>query len=593
MPHLRYRDEIMWRVSGDEFFIPALFSLVGRSFWLILLILLLALYFPQLNSCVESQLILFFLFFSIVFSGLLICTDLAIAFVSLRGSIGEVNYRKPLIPLFLVRAILSVLLVLATVVGIVGLSMNGRVPCGATIETTKVNEGIMAFIIPTQFFDLLVSFCCLFGCRVRHSEFREVEVDDASSIHSSLYDKENKSVPSIQTINESVVDRWEQSINRGVKVMRYLGCSNLGGGNVTEGFEDVARVFSKLFYHEGFVDIVVSDIVAGIILVRYEQLTQRKDAFQNLQEQQQNQTGQNFPFWNVSNSSDDIDIQYEFTSSGVDSKANQESNDITAERIAKDGNADKNKREGVGKKVTLLPQGVVREVVSDFVEQTNTLIQDETQEPQQSTTDARNSIREQQGNSNSVDLPMLRDIGKTALLASYLYSKTYTLPTTETSHGETSGNATTSKTWKSSLQHCFDLLCFNVTSMCHRAPMAGMAYCCGFWCGSKLDQRGDNATSNSISKRFGKETSHLEQNFHGINFLALDYTNLPTFLERISGTELIYISTQYAENDVYHKPYAVFIDHSERRIIVAIRGTMSIEDAVTDVMCNPEEVRGS
>ena len=43
-------------------------------------------------------------------------------------------------------------------------------------------------------------------------------------------------------------------------------------------------------------------------------------------------------------------------------------------------------------------------------------------------------------------------------------------------------------------------------------------------------------------------------------------------------------------NTVLLSPYCIFIDHEKRRVVVAIRGTLSVEDAVTDVMARTVEM---
>ena len=57
--------------------------------------------------------------------------------------------------------------------------------------------------------------------------------------------------------------------------------------------------------------------------------------------------------------------------------------------------------------------------------------------------------------------------------------------------------------------------------------------------------------------------------------------------EFLESTELIYISFQ---SDTLHKPYAIFLDHKEEKVVITIRGTLSIEDCITDIECDAMEV---
>ena len=51
--------------------------------------------------------------------------------------------------------------------------------------------------------------------------------------------------------------------------------------------------------------------------------------------------------------------------------------------------------------------------------------------------------------------------------------------------------------------------------------------------------------------------------------------------------DLIYASFT---NDTIAKPFAVFVDFNNKQIIIAVRGTLSLEDCITDVLAEPEEV---
>jgi sn1-specific diacylglycerol lipase len=73
----------------------------------------------------------------------------------------------------------------------------------------------------------------------------------------------------------------------------------------------------------------------------------------------------------------------------------------------------------------------------------------------------------------------------------------------------------------------------------------------------------------------------------GDNFCGLNYTGLSIVTENLSNTELVYVSFK---NDIVHKVYAVFLDHEKEQVVIAIRGTLSLEDCITDVICDPAPV---
>jgi len=59
------------------------------------------------------------------------------------------------------------------------------------------------------------------------------------------------------------------------------------------------------------------------------------------------------------------------------------------------------------------------------------------------------------------------------------------------------------------------------------------------------------------------------------NFSALKDT------VKVENGDLLYTSFR---NNVFQTPFFVAIDHSTNSIVIAIRGTMSLRDAITDLM---------
>ncbi len=44
-------------------------------------------------------------------------------------------------------------------------------------------------------------------------------------------------------------------------------------------------------------------------------------------------------------------------------------------------------------------------------------------------------------------------------------------------------------------------------------------------------------------------------------------------------------------DDMSNKAYAVALDHDRQLVVVTLRGTLSLEDCVTDALCDPVEAR--
>lgn len=43
-------------------------------------------------------------------------------------------------------------------------------------------------------------------------------------------------------------------------------------------------------------------------------------------------------------------------------------------------------------------------------------------------------------------------------------------------------------------------------------------------------------------------------------------------------------------NDATAKPYAIFLNNDWEKVVISIRGTLSLEDCITDAVCHPEEL---
>lgn len=107
--------------------------------------------------------------------------------------------------------------------------------------------------------------------------------------------------------------------------------------------------------------------------------------------------------------------------------------------------------------------------------------------------------------------------------------------------------------------------------------------------GSTSSRRvGQPVAANSNTTRYtNSKNNNSNNNILGDNYLGLNYTGLSVVTDQLKGTELAFVSFK---NDVHNKPYGVFIDREKSAVIIAIRGTLSIEDCITDSICASEEV---
>ena len=103
---------------------------------------------------------------------------------------------------------------------------------------------------------------------------------------------------------------------------------------------------------------------------------------------------------------------------------------------------------------------------------------------------------------------------------------------------------------------------------------------------SPINNNSSNNDNNNIN--INQSTSRTERNnIIGDNYFGLNYLGMSVVTDQLKDVELAFVSFK---NDLHSKPYAVFIDREKAAVVVAIRGTLSTEDCITDLICASEEV---
>lgn len=64
---------------------------------------------------------------------------------------------------------------------------------------------------------------------------------------------------------------WQDRCRTACKCLQLTTCNIFGGHHIGEDLEAVGEIFAQFFHHEGFLDVVPSDVVAGLVLVRLQQ----------------------------------------------------------------------------------------------------------------------------------------------------------------------------------------------------------------------------------------------------------------------------------------------------------------------------------
>lgn len=126
-----------------------------------------------------------------------------------------------------------------------------------------------------------------------------------------------------------------------------------------------------------------------------------------------------------------------------------------------------------------------------------------------------------------------------------------------------------------SLRCCF---CRQSQTFCNNAMQA----CCRLPTASSLPSQTPPSSVSAAAVQFTPDI--LGDNCCGLHYVGM---NIFTNLIEAGTSELLYAS--YI-NDTYMKPFGVFLDHANQWIVVCIRGTLSLEDCITDATFEPWEL---
>jgi len=306
-----------------------------------------------------------------------------------------------------------------------------------------------------------------------------------------------------------------------MRSFQICSCNIFGGSNLTEGFDEVAKVLTDFFHHDGFLDVVPSDVVAGIVLVRIEQRTvRRKLSAAASQPQQQSQQ---------QHTTSGKKINFE-----ISKGAAVTSYTYKKERAYQDVDG--------GGTLDALEAG---DVAPSRYTQSTTLLNGLSGEDKGLSDVPEDVYR-------NIDLELLENISRCSVFALAIYT------------------------------HLIVLYMRPCTGLCRLCCGAGANSCDGGSCaGCCLPGAGHPRGDAGRSRGRGSVVE-------GDNFCGLNYTGLSIVTENLAQTELVYVSFK---NDIVHKVYAVFLDHEKEQVVIAIRGTLSLEDCITDVICDPASVR--
>jgi sn1-specific diacylglycerol lipase len=261
MPHLIYAGR-HWRISSDELSLPCLCAVAGRLFWSILLLIIIIYVYDSLGNCNNGWLILSFLISSFIGCLLSILCEFLILNISLKGSIVQSEKRVGINQYLSVHMYLGIMQFILALFGLlVTQNIDGlEVPCHEDVDKHNTFLILLTIVIISQLVDIFSQICCCFIFSARKVVDNQNEENDYTQ---SFYVKDN----------EEAIQLWEGRCRTLCKSAQVCSCNLFGGSNIGEDLEAVAKVLTNFFHHDGFLDVVPTDVVAGIILVRLQQRT--------------------------------------------------------------------------------------------------------------------------------------------------------------------------------------------------------------------------------------------------------------------------------------------------------------------------------
>jgi hypothetical protein len=243
MPHLYFLNR-HWRIAGDELFLPAIFAITFRAL-LSSLIIYLSYFFQTDYESMDSLSV--YILISLLINLSSIMCEINLFFKSLQGTIIESEKRTCIPNLLIIRSFLAILNLLCAVFGLSINLIHSAILDSKLLNTQHWIKLLIYFILAMQISEIFLFFCCGFMLSIDKFD-REFEYNEESD--------EN-------FLNHKNI--WEERCRSLCKSLQICSCNCFGDNqSMNESFEQIARVLTKLFHHDGFLNVVPSDVVAGI-----------------------------------------------------------------------------------------------------------------------------------------------------------------------------------------------------------------------------------------------------------------------------------------------------------------------------------------
>jgi len=342
--------------------------------------------------------------------------------------------------------------------GLAVVTSHSNLLCSSELHDSRLDIIIISIVVISQLIDICSLLCCCYL-------FSSRRINDVFQTRDEIW----------------AVMTWEGRCRTVLKSIQICSCNLFGGSNIGEDLEAVAKVLTNFFHHDGFLDVVPSDVVAGIILVRLQQ----KAKFRRL----------NAARISISESLSPTNINSTVLSNSIQSQGDIE-------------------------------VGILENC-------------------------------ESMGESGSRRTLEIRSKDDRELMENISWCSVYALAV------------------YSYLMVIYMRPCSGLCSLCH----------------SRFCKIGCTKTGSFFKSKKGhsgkeKSSDEKDSDISGDNCCSASHAGIASLIKK-NNAEIVYAAF---ENDSSAKPYAVFLDHDKEAIVIAIRGTLSLEDCITDVLAEPTEL---
>ncbi|XP_035779280.1 diacylglycerol lipase-alpha-like isoform X2 [Anopheles albimanus] len=254
-----------WSVGSDDLVVPGLFLLVIHFIWLlVLLVVTLSFHFDQSSEC-QRQLWHLQIGYMVLLA-VCMAMECAICVISMRGSILDTERRTSMQYLLYGRLLLMLLEIGALTLGIIWLRDN-YVGC----PTAEPKEVMLAAVTCNLFvvFSMVATIWCTFDPAGR-SWVKMKKYQRSMRESESRFNYKRSGSRSRNWRQRKVIRAYQDSWDHRC---RLLFCCMGNSDRSRNSFTDIARLLSDFFRD---LDVVPSDVVAGLVLLRKFQKLERE-----------------------------------------------------------------------------------------------------------------------------------------------------------------------------------------------------------------------------------------------------------------------------------------------------------------------------